>query len=201
MTEVLRSFGIQKIYDLHQKKDYKEETLFIAAGIFDRYVNLVGVNQFNKGLVVHLSTISVLMSAKLEQPISPSFTRMINLLSSEEKKQVTKQSLIDLEMDILLRLGFDFNFPGPVQSMERYLRLLDYDLNRSVFDMSFQIAKFQLNEAKFLDYRASQIAAASCILSINIFEEDAQKTKKTGFFNKTNKKGVKLLNTDIWNNE
>lgn len=62
---------------------------------------------------------------------------MINLLSSEEKKQVTKQSLIDLEMDILLRLGFDFNFPGPIQSMERYLRLLGYDLNRSVFDMSF----------------------------------------------------------------
>ena len=90
MTENLRSFGIQKIFDLHQKKDYKEETLFIAAGIFDRYINIVGVQNFNKGLVVHLATISVLMSAKLEQPISPSFTRMINLLTSDEKKVVTK---------------------------------------------------------------------------------------------------------------
>lgn len=54
------------------------------------------------------------MSAKLEQPISPSFTRMINLLSEEEKKHVTKQSLIDLEADILVKLGFDFNFPGPI---------------------------------------------------------------------------------------
>ena len=82
------------------------------------------------------------MSAKLEQPISPSFTRMINLLSTEEKKNVTKQALIDLESDILMKLGFDFNFPGPIQSMERYLRILGYDLNRTVFDMGFQICKF-----------------------------------------------------------
>ena len=62
---------------------------------------------------------------------------MINLLSTEEKKNVTKQSLIDLESDILMRLGFDFNFPGPIQSMERFLRILGYDLNRTVFDMGF----------------------------------------------------------------
>jgi len=129
ITEHLRSYGIQKIFDLHQKKDYKEETLFIAAAIFDRYINIVGVNNFPKNKIVHLSTIAVLMSAKLEQPISPSFTRMINLLNAEEKKVVTKQSLIDLEADILVRLGFDFNFPGPMQSLERFMRLLGYDLN------------------------------------------------------------------------
>ena len=67
---------------------------------------------------------------------------MINLLSTEEKKNVTKQALIDLESDILMKLGFDFNFPGPIQSMERYLRILGYDLNRTVFDMGFQICKF-----------------------------------------------------------
>jgi hypothetical protein len=69
------------------------------------------------------------MAAKLEQPISPSFTRMISLLTEDEKKSVTKQKLIDLETNILIMFGFDFNFPGPLQSMERYLRLLDYDLN------------------------------------------------------------------------
>jgi hypothetical protein len=69
------------------------------------------------------------MAAKLEQPISPSFTRMISLLGEDEKKLVTKQKLIDLETNILIIFGFDFNFPGPLQSMERYLRLLDYDLN------------------------------------------------------------------------
>ena len=90
MTAHARSYGIQKIFDLHAKKDYKEESLFIACGIFDRYINIIGVQNFNKGESCKLATIAVLMSAKVEQPISPSFTRMINLLNNDEKKNVTK---------------------------------------------------------------------------------------------------------------
>lgn len=137
-----RSYGIQKIFDLHAKKDYKKESLFTAAGIFDRYLYMIGAENFSRTQMVCLSTISVLMSAKLEQPISPSFTRMINLLSDDEKKYVSKQKLIDLEAKIIMTLGFDFNFPGPFQSMERYLRILGYDLNKTIQDMSFQICKF-----------------------------------------------------------
>jgi hypothetical protein len=40
--------------------------------------------------VISLATISLLLSAKLEQPVSPNFTRMIELLSEAEKKIVTK---------------------------------------------------------------------------------------------------------------
>ena len=97
----------------------------------------------------------MLIAAKLEQPISPSFTRMINLLSEDEKKNLTKQSLIDLEADILIKMGFDYNFPGPIQSLERFLRILKYDQNKTVYDMSYQICKFQLNDSMFLEYRPS----------------------------------------------
>lgn len=46
LKESDRSFSIQKIFDLHMKKDYKVETLFIAAGIFDRYINMIGYQCF-----------------------------------------------------------------------------------------------------------------------------------------------------------
>ena len=137
-----RSYGIQKIFDLHAKKDYKLESLFLAAGILDRYIYVVGPSNFQKSQMVCLATISVLLSAKIEQPISPSFTRMINLLGEEEKKYVSKKALIDLEANIIMTMGFDFNFPGPIQSMERYLRLLGSDLNKTIYDMAFQICKF-----------------------------------------------------------
>ena len=61
-----RSYGIQKIFDLHMKKEYKVETLFIAAGIFDRYIYMKGHANFPRTFVLHLAVISVLMSAKLE---------------------------------------------------------------------------------------------------------------------------------------
>ena len=66
MTEYDRSYGIQKIFDLHIKKDYKPETLFVAASIFDRYIYMIGIQNFPKSEVVSLATISMLMSAKLE---------------------------------------------------------------------------------------------------------------------------------------
>ena len=79
-----RDFVIRKILDLHEKKGYKPETLFIATGIMDRYVQYTGPQNILNSQLVSLATISVLMSAKLEQPISPSFARMIQLLTDEE---------------------------------------------------------------------------------------------------------------------
>jgi hypothetical protein len=95
-------------------------------------------------------------------------------------------------------MGFDFNFPGPVQSMDRFLRILNYDKNKTIREMSYQICKFQLNEAKFLNYRPSCIAACSVILSINIFQKIEEQGHPTGFFRVNN--GLLEMNTDIWNN-
>jgi hypothetical protein len=38
--------------------------------------------------------------------------------------------------------------------------------------MAYQICKYSLNDAKFLNYTPSMIAACSSIISINIFEKD-----------------------------
>jgi len=103
---------------------------------------------------------------------------MINLLTDDERRVVTKGSLIALEEKILIAFNFDFNFPGPIQSLERYLRLLDYDLNKIIFDIAFQVSKFSLNDARFLDYPPSKVAASSLILAVNIFEWDAHKNRR-----------------------
>lgn len=137
ITELDRSYAIQKLYDLHLKKEYKPETLFTAQQILDRYLFAIGHKTFPRDKICRLATISMLMAAKLEQPISPSFLRMISLLSEEERRNVTKTNLIALETEILFKLGFDFNFPGPMQSLERFLRILNYDQNKSVIEMSF----------------------------------------------------------------
>jgi hypothetical protein len=57
---------MQKIFTLHEKKEYKMESLFTAAGIFDRYVSIIGASNFDIHRVLDLSVISVLLSAKLE---------------------------------------------------------------------------------------------------------------------------------------
>lgn len=79
--------------------------------------------------------------------------------------------------------------------MERFLRLLNYDKSsNSIKDMSFQICKFSLNEACFLKYRPSQIAACAVLIAINIYEDN--KLRK-GF----KKPHSKQMNLDLWTSE
>jgi hypothetical protein len=42
------------------------------------------------------------MAAKLEQPISPSFAKMISLLTEKERAEITKEKLIETEKKILI---------------------------------------------------------------------------------------------------
>ena len=99
--------------------------MFTAVGIFDKSLALVGHWTFPRDQICLLATCSMLLAAKLEQPISPNFKRMIMLLSEQEQRKVTKDALEELEEEILIKFGFDFNIPGPIQPLERYLRLLD----------------------------------------------------------------------------
>jgi hypothetical protein len=167
-----RSYGIQRIFYLAREKEYKNDTIFMAANIFDRYLQHVGHWQFPVKQVVSLFTVSMLLAAKIEQPIQPSYNRMIKLLNKKEKQMVTKEELEDLEFEIILMFGCDFNFHGPINFVDRYLRLLNYSNEEVIQMMCYEICKFSLNDDLFLSYMPSQIAACSVILSINIFKKE-----------------------------
>ena len=81
------------IQDLHKKKEYKQETLHLAGNIADRYVShILETSPFGTlPSMFALGAVAVLMAAKLEQPISPSFNRMIALLPAVEQKRITKK--------------------------------------------------------------------------------------------------------------
>lgn len=62
-------------------KEYKVETFHLAVSVADRYLEALSRQASTpKVNLVALATISLLIAAKLEQPISPSFSRMIALL-------------------------------------------------------------------------------------------------------------------------
>jgi len=60
-----RSYGIQKIFDLHYKKNYKIETLFMAGTIFDRFMMDIGHWNFPRENILKLSLTCLLLAAKL----------------------------------------------------------------------------------------------------------------------------------------
>jgi hypothetical protein len=97
---------------------------------------------------------------------------MITFLTEEERLVVDREKLLELEADMLVTLGFDLCFPGPVAPMERFLRLLKIDHLPILRRMSFQICKFTYNESSFLKYPPSEIAASAVLICLNIFRRD-----------------------------
>jgi hypothetical protein len=69
ISEEDRSYAIQKIFELHLKKGYRKETLFVACSIFDRYLIAVGWQSYPREKICLLATTSILVAAKLEQSI------------------------------------------------------------------------------------------------------------------------------------
>jgi len=173
-----RSFAMQLMLQLYKKRGYSHETLFTGAAVLDRYLALTGPQNFPSNQTTNLALTCLLIGAKLEQPKHPNFMNMINALEDLNGDKCKKEDLVNLEEKILRLLGFDFNFNGPKQFLDRYLRVLGYDANVKVNQMALQILTLSLVDEKLLNYRASQIAASAAILAINIFM--VQKELKEG---------------------
>jgi hypothetical protein len=99
---------------------------------------------------------------------------MIMLLTKEEQLSVSNDILKDLEALILMKLGFDLNFPGPMQFVERYLRVLKVQYEPPVYNFAYAICRLCLIDAKFLEYKPSVIAACAVILGINLQKRDSK---------------------------
>ena len=80
---------IMTIQYLHKRKDgYKQETMHLAGNIADRYLSCLARNGKRAPNLNALAVITLLMAAKIEQPISPSFNRMINLLPESQRGSI-----------------------------------------------------------------------------------------------------------------
>ena len=104
-------FVIEKI---HEIKEYKIETMFSAMSIADRYLEKLAQAQIKAPCLVTLGITSLLMAVKIEEPISPSFERMINLLKKYDINSISKQDLIDLEEQIIVKLDFCLRDVSPI---------------------------------------------------------------------------------------
>ena len=173
-TYIDRELLVSILQDLNRKKDYKPETLHLAGSIADRYLKTVLASGQPVPNLFALGATVTLLAAKLEQPISPSFNRMLALLPSEEQRRITKKHLIDLEEQILNALQFSLHFAGPMPFLERYQRLLGIDGEKGSHDYkqvgftARQFCKYMQRFAQFLEYKPSQIAAAAIVLAVRL---------------------------------
>ena len=139
----------------------------------DRYLAKLAEAETKAPCLVALGVTTLLMAAKIEEPISPSFERMVGLLKKYEITNISKQILLDQEEQVILKLDFQLRDVSSIQFLERYHRLFGIDTRaedqlREVVLLAYRLCTHQLGKAQFLSFKPSQQAAAAMILAINI---------------------------------
>lgn len=123
VTEEVRLYMITVIIEVHRIKNYKEETLYLATSLADRYLALLTILQKPSPCLIKLAFVAILMAAKLEEPIQPSFNRMVRLVASEWNFETTKEEIIQMETQVIMLLDWDLLIVGPIFFLERYERI------------------------------------------------------------------------------
>ena len=81
ISEAERRQNVVLVAHLHKRKNYRVETFHVAVSIMDRYFSKIIMEERRERErippQVSVVTASVLMAAKLQQPMSPSFNKMI----------------------------------------------------------------------------------------------------------------------------
>lgn len=103
----------------------------MAASLCDRYLSHLANNGAKAPCLIKLAIVTTLMSAKLEQPIQPSYNKMIRIVEQKWHVIVDKKDILDLEYDLVWKLDYDLHFAGPIPFLERYLRIFDLESQKS----------------------------------------------------------------------
>ena len=115
------------IEELHGIKEYKPQTLFTAVRIADRYLAQI----LDKGqplpCLVTLALTSLLLGAKLEEPMGPSVDMLLKLLKEKHSINLKKSDVFGLEESIIRLLDFNLRSSSPLDFLERFIRIFDLD--------------------------------------------------------------------------
>ena len=118
---------IALMQEIHRIKQYTLETLFLACSIIDRFMKkLVEMNSEAPHLVL-LGTVGLMIAAKMNEHVMPSFELTIDILPPSLQKKVSEKKMRELEIKILQVLDFDLTYDGPLPFLDRYAYLLNID--------------------------------------------------------------------------
>ena len=70
---------------------------------------------------------SLLLGAKLEEPMGPSVDMLLKLLQEKHSINLKKSEVFGLEESIIRLLDFNLRSASPLDFLERFIRIFDLD--------------------------------------------------------------------------
>eukprot|EP00826_Nyctotherus_ovalis_P006860 TRINITY_DN11674_c0_g3_i3.p1 TRINITY_DN11674_c0_g3~~TRINITY_DN11674_c0_g3_i3.p1 ORF type:complete len:209 (+),score=48.35 TRINITY_DN11674_c0_g3_i3:169-795(+) len=148
---------------MQMKFKLKDETLYLAANIFDRFVERAKAERSDLPIV---GLAAMLIAGKYEEIYPPHLKHFIACLD----KDISNKEVHDMELRMLKELGFDVSVPSVLMFLARYRKFFKTDENR--FTLAMYICEAQLLSATIARYEPSLIAISGLYLAEKAVNKD-----------------------------
>lgn len=152
----MRAILIDWLIDVHKKYKLRPETLFLAVGIVDRFLEHRVTARRHLQLV---GVTALLIAAKFEELYPPGVADFVYVTD----KAYTKDEVLRMEVSILTVLDFRVCRPTAMHFLERYQRV--HGCTEAHRDLAHYLLELTLIDYKMVKYSPSHVAAAAVLLS------------------------------------
>ncbi|KJE97202.1 G2/mitotic-specific cyclin-B [Capsaspora owczarzaki ATCC 30864] len=159
ITARMRSILVGWLFQVHQTWPFKQETLYLAVHVLDRFLQRRQVPRTRLQLI---GLTSFIIAAKYEEIYIPEITEFValthNLFSS--------QDVLVAESEILVALGFNLGTPSPLHFLRRGYRASP--CRPKTYTFAKYMCELSLYSAEMLEFPQSTIAGAALFVSRRI---------------------------------
>lgn len=171
INEKMRAILTDWMVDVHLKFKLKENTLFLAINITDRFLEKERVTRQKLQLV---GVTSIFIASKYEEIYPPEIKDFVYIADNA----YGKSEIIDMEQRILNSLNYDLNLPSSYCFLQQFNKKLNPGMK--VYNMSLYLIELSLIEYKFIKHKPSLCAASALYLSNRLINKDLEWDKKVG---------------------
>jgi hypothetical protein len=155
VTVHMRSILLNWLVEVHLKYKLLPQTLFVAVGIIDRYLEK---NIIHRSRLQLLGITSLWIAAKFEEIYQvPKISNLIFICDST----YTRNDILEMEGGVLLALNFDLMEPHSFTYLQLFARYADLE------EKDYFLARY-LIEICLLDFRMSKYSSR-CLAASSIF--------------------------------
>ena len=154
----MRAILVDWLVEVHMKFRLVPETLFLCINIIDRYCSQVKVRRAKLQLV---GVTALLIACKYEEIYPPEVRDCVYITDSAYQRE----EVLDMEQDIVHKLGFRITVPTAYPFLQRFLKLLK--ATPHVRHAASYYTERTLQEHDMLRYRPSLICASAVVLAFN----------------------------------
>lgn len=156
VSDCMRTILLDWIVDVHLKFKMFPQTLFLVAGILDKFLATRAVRKEDLQLV---GAAALFVAAKYEETYQvPEIAELVSLSA----KVFSKNDLLRMEAEILRALDFNLVFNTAYHFLEPFCKLLAYEPKRH--SLAQYILELALLDGRFGHYKASLVAASTIFL-------------------------------------